>query len=430
MHKNISGYFVFNKTLSRVIILNEFVINELIKAKYIEMELEIEPQMNHKKAWIAGLLSFLLPGLGHFYLGQVRKAIAIYGFLLIYVILICMLPIALTFMGLVILLALATVYYIVVLINAIGEARRIKEIEKKKYDIWYVYVLIFIAIQIAFEFIFVPLKFKYAKIQSAIVPTTSMTPELNVQDYLMWEQSNLIHRNEVAIFKYPDDEKNTIYVSRCIAVAGDKLEIKNGGVYINNSFSDNPEHLMYSYKIEAAPNFNIKIFEELNIKEITLEANNLYRGNLTLEQAETLKNNKDIKSISKNLATEGEFVEYIFPFDQQLAWNTDYYGPLIIPKKGQKLSINEKNAVLYGSIIKMCEGVSNVRINEQGLLEINGAITKSYQFKKDYYFMMGDNRHNAADSRFKGLIPQEQIKGKALYIWWSDNKNRIGKSIQ
>jgi signal peptidase I len=387
-----------------------------------------EEKTIQKKPWVAGLLSLLLPGLGHFYIGQIIKAIGFHAGIWIYFLLVWFLPLGYTFAGLIIILCLGLTYIMVIFANAIIATKKDKTVVQKKYDKWYVYLLIILAIGIAFEFVYQPAKNKLANFQFANSPTTAMAPTLTIGDKFTWQKTQTIDKGNIAVFEFPG-EPNALYVYRCVASPGDKLEIKQGQVFINDKLSDNPGKLKYSYQIQTDGSLNQSNLQKLGIEEMFQIPGQGYMSNLTTEQVEELKKIKNITHINPAFMTEGSPMDRLFPFDSNLKWNADFYGPLTLPKKGQTIEIHEENAVLYGTVIQMCENESQIELNEHGLLVINGQTVSSYTFKHDYYFMMGDNRHNAADSRYRGLVPDNLIKGKALYIWWSNSKERIGEKI-
>src|SRR5260221_341869 len=129
---------------------------------------------------------------------------------------------------------------------------------------------------------------------------------------------------------------------------------------------------------------------------------------------------------TKSIATEGDSERMIYPKSENLNWNADFYGPIYIPKKGDKIELTDKNIDLYLKCIEFENG--SIEKDNSGL-KINGQTMSTYVFKEDYYFMMGDNRHNSLDSRYWGLLPQELVIGKAMYLYWGRTRDRIGKKV-
>ncbi|WP_418263753.1 signal peptidase I [Flavobacterium faecale] len=334
-------------------------------------------------------------------------------------------------------------------------------------------------------------------------------PVINIKSYCSWPQLpyfrlpgfEKIKNNDIVVFNWPTDtlfnmyksadkryekpiDKKTNYVKRCVAIAGDSLQIKNGDVYINgnklqlperakpqffykiklkeglsddikidyqisesydlfeisNQIWDRPEvksELINVYKFEEASRDSLKsvvtgainqnLFNKLNLNY----SKSLFYGNLSKEKYEKLKIDSRVASIERKISVENE--DGIFPDFKDgkpsttNSWNLDNFGPIYIPKKGVTVIINKKTLPFYKTIIQEYEN-NDLKINGD-LIKINGQIATSYTFKQDYYWMMGDNRHNSLDARYFGYTPENHIVGKPIFIWmsWDTNGKGINK---
>jgi len=379
-----------------------------------------------KKPWIAVLLTLLTPGLGHFYSGQIRKAIWINIGVWVLSLAGWFIPFLRYFGGLLTFACLAFAYTVFILIDSAVTARRSKLVERKRYDRWYTYLLIVVGFLLLFELVYEPAKEKFAKYQFAASLSYAMLPTLAPGDKFAWEKTSSITKNDIAVFGFSDDP-NSLYVFRCVAEPGDRLDVRQGLVYINGKLSDSPERLKFQYSIRTNGNcLNLPKLGELGFEELISPTPQDYVGNLTIRQVEILKNLYKSINVTPLFAQSGEPKDDIFPFSTKLSWNVDFYGPLTLPRKGETVTIDAKNAPLYGAIIRQCENESVVEFDQQGLLLINGLRISTYTFKHGYYFMLGDSRHNAGDSRIKGVVPDSLVRGKVLYKWWSGDRNSIG----
>lgn len=268
-----------------------------------------------------------------------------------------------------------------------------------------------------------------------------------------WEKPE---KNDIVVFNYPQDSVHTAidrkdpYVKRCVAVAGDVLEMRNGRLFVNGQ----PEKRMgdaevqYSYILQTKDELDVNAlfnaYGALSINNIELSnlypqefftklqldpKNYVYKLQLTEKIANELKQLPGFVSIKEEIEDKGKakviyfdqnktraFLPYsIFPYTSN--WNEDWYGPVRIPKKGDVIKLTQENMPMYHKLITEYEG--NDLKDGNGNFLLNGQPATTYTVKQDYYFMMGDNRDGSLDARFFGFVPETHIVGKPMFTWMS-----------
>lgn len=241
-----------------------------------------------------------------------------------------------------------------------------------------------------------------------------------------------VKHNDMLVFNYPYEndvpvDMKTRYVKRCVALSGDSIRIYNKTIFLNNvQIQSDSNNIQFRYRIVFKKGSIVtdKFWEKYNINEGNLSAERVYDCDVTLNQAYTLEQDSMITDVRPLKLDKDQGSTIYFPNNEKFNWNTDFFGPVKVPKKKDSVLLTIKNIPIYRRIIETYEK-NKLEVTDKQIM-INDVETRYYVFKQNYYFVLDDNRDDAKDSRFWGFLPEDHIIGKASFIWFSFNNSKSG----
>jgi signal peptidase I len=231
-----------------------------------------------------------------------------------------------------------------------------------------------------------------------------------------------IRHNDLLLFNYPGELDKPVhlrsyFIKRCVALPGDVISIKDRKILIGDSPLPDPEVIKHTYVVKTAGSIDAEVFNKFGIAEFK----SISKGYIIYaspRDAMSLSSLKAITAVMPNVQPVGERANMVFPHSDLFRWNQDNMGKLKVPARGTTIEITPFTLALYRQAITQHEGWSHAEV-KHNTLYINGRAVEKYTFRQNYYFVIGDNRHNSHDSRFWGFLPEDHIVGKPVSVLYS-----------
>lgn len=226
------------------------------------------------------------------------------------------------------------------------------------------------------------------------------------------------------VISRPVDRREN-YVKRCVGLPGDTLLIKDKEIYLNGQKNKQPDNVQFNYMIyiKEGQAIDVEYCHSIGISQEDVMGYSMY-GSLPLTNEMVKLLRKQVLWVDDVVPVPAPEGDILYPLNRDYGWTRDNYGPIWIPAKGETVELTIENVAIYERPICAYEG--NTLWVKDGKIYINGEQTTSYTFKMDYYWLMGDNRHNSEDSRYWGFVPEDHVVGKPLFVWLSLDKDKSG----